>query len=208
MPTVTDDLLARNARYAAGEAVRTPNHPGPQPIRPARGVAVVTCMDARCSPDSLGLQIGDAHYISNAGGVVDASALRSLVISHHLLDTREVILVKHTRCGMLAFTDALLVDGLHGNEDAVAGLRAATGRAFQPCCGASAEHGAPEDGITRFHAFEGSPEPLDAPPSEAQLARLQVEVRRGMEAVLAHPHIPTSGPDAVTVRGFQSDPKR
>lgn len=203
MATITDDLLQRNAAYAAGQPTRVATHPGAQPIKPARGVAVVACMDARLTPDALGVATGDAHWIANAGGVVDASALRSLVISHHLLDTREIVLIKHTRCGMLAFSDALLVAGLHGDEGAVAGLRAATGRAFAPCCRGA--HGDAGDGITTFHAFEGDPEPLDAAPTPASLRRLRAEVRRGVAAVKGHPHIPTDGPDAVTVRGFVYD---
>ena len=207
MPSVTDDLLTRNAAYAAGDAVRAAVHPGALPIKPARGVAVVACMDARLTPDVLGVETGAAHWIANAGGVVDASALRSLTISHHLLDTKEIILIKHTRCGMLAFTDALLVAGLHGDPAAVAGLRAATGRAFEPCCGAGGAHGDGDggDGITTFHAFAGDPEPLDAPPTPASLARLRAEVLRGVAAVRQHPHIPTEGDDAVTVRGFIYD---
>lgn len=203
MTSVTEDLLHRNSLYAAGQATRTATHPGAQPIKPARGVAVVACMDARLTPDALGVATGDAHWIANAGGVVDASALRSLVISHHLLDTREIILVKHTRCGMLAFTDDLLVAGLHGDEAAVAGLRAATGRQFVPCCGG--EHATGGDGVSTFHAFEGDPEPLDAAPTPESWRRLRAEVLRGVNAVKAHPHIPTQGDDAVSVRGFVYD---
>src|SRR3954453_683217 len=81
---------------------------GGLPMPPARKVAVVTCMDARLDPAKfLGLEEGDAHVIRNAGGrAVDA--IRSLVISQQLLGTREIVVIHHTDCGMLAFTDAQL----------------------------------------------------------------------------------------------------
>ena len=94
-----DDLVQSNAAYADLFAK------GDLPIPPARGVAVVTCMDARLLPSwFFGLQEGDAHLIRNAGGSA-RDALRSLVISQRLLGTREVALVKHTDCGMLTFTN-------------------------------------------------------------------------------------------------------
>jgi len=97
--TVTDDLLANNAEYAA-------SFPGPRPLPPAKGVAVLACMDARLDVYRLlGLQEGEAHVIRNAGGVVTDDAIRSLTISQRLLGTTEVILVHHTDCGMLTFTD-------------------------------------------------------------------------------------------------------
>ncbi len=102
----TDTYLENNKRYAKGEAIHKPVHPGKQPIAPARHVAVVACMDARIDvEDLLGLQTGDAHIIRNAGGVVTDDTIRCLIISHHLLNTNEIILIHHTRCGMLAFTD-------------------------------------------------------------------------------------------------------
>ena len=114
--SMTDQYLANNARYAAGEALHKPAHPGKQKIQPAKRVAVVACMDARLDvEDLLGLQTGDAHIIRNAGGVVSDDAIRCLIISHHLLDTNEIILIHHTRCGMLAFTDDLLKAGLEGD---------------------------------------------------------------------------------------------
>ena len=76
------------------------------PIPPAKGIAIVTCMDARLSPYvMLGLNEGDAHIIRNAGGVITDDEIRSLVISQRLLGTREVMLIHHTDCGMLTFTD-------------------------------------------------------------------------------------------------------
>lgn len=96
---VTDELLQNNARYAEAFA-------GPLALPPAKGVAVVACMDARLNVYSiLGLEEGDAHVIRNAGGVVTDDEIRSLAISQRLLGTREVILIHHTDCGMLTFTD-------------------------------------------------------------------------------------------------------
>jgi carbonic anhydrase len=197
--STTDRLLENNRRYAEGERLHEPRHPGPQPIRPARRVAVLGCMDARLDiEDLLGLQTGQAHVIRNAGGVVTEDAIRSLLISHHLLDTNEIVLIHHTRCGMLAFTDELLKSGLEGDAAAGAALSQATGRAFvsprQPAASPAA-----------FFAFRGSPEPLDAPRDATNWARLEADVRRGIEAILNHPWIPTTGPDAVAVRGFIYD---
>ena len=98
--TVTDELLANAERYAAEF------DKGDLPLPPARKVAVVACMDARLNPYGLlGLTEGDAHVIRNAGGVVTADQLRSLAISQRLLGTTEIILIHHTDCGMLTFTD-------------------------------------------------------------------------------------------------------
>ena len=80
---------------------------GQKPMPPARRVAIVTCMDARIHPErALGLQIGDAHMIRNAGGRVSDDALRSLVISSRLLGTTEFAVIHHTDCGMLTFSNA------------------------------------------------------------------------------------------------------
>ncbi|MEV6637544.1 carbonic anhydrase [Actinoplanes sp. NPDC051470] len=98
--TVTDDLLANAERYAASF------DKGDLPLPPAKHVAVVACMDARLNPYGLlGLTEGDAHVIRNAGGVITADELRSLAISQRLLGTTEIILIHHTGCGMLTFTD-------------------------------------------------------------------------------------------------------
>jgi carbonic anhydrase len=97
--SVTDELLANNARYAEGFT-------GPLPLPPARHVAVLACMDARLNVYGvLGLAEGDAHVIRNAGGVVTEDEIRSLAISQRLLGTTEIILIHHTDCGMLTFTD-------------------------------------------------------------------------------------------------------
>jgi carbonic anhydrase len=97
--SVTDELLANNADYASSFS-------GPLPLPPAKGVAVVACMDARLDVYRiLGLNEGEAHVIRNAGGVVTDDEIRSLAISQRLLGTREIILIHHTDCGMLTFTD-------------------------------------------------------------------------------------------------------
>lgn len=97
--SVTDELLANNEAYAESFS-------GPLPLPPAKHVAVVACMDARLDVYRvLGLQEGEAHVIRNAGGVVTADEIRSLAISQRLLGTDEVILIHHTDCGMLTFTD-------------------------------------------------------------------------------------------------------
>jgi carbonic anhydrase len=195
----TDQFLENNRRYADGKAPHNAAYPGRQPIQPARRVAVLACMDARLAvEDLLGLQTGEAHIIRNAGGVASDDAIRCLIISHHLLNTNEFILIHHTRCGMLAFTDDLLKAGLEGDPAAEKLLGQATGRAFTSCQAASATPAA-------FHAFRGPIEPLDAPRDDKNIERLQWDVRRGMSAILNHPWIPTSGPDAVTVRGFIYD---
>lgn len=99
---VADELLQANEEYAARFSK------GDLAAPPARRVAIVTCMDARIDPArALGLQEGDAHVIRNAGGRA-ADAVRSLVISQHLLGTREVFVMHHTACGMLSFTDEQL----------------------------------------------------------------------------------------------------
>lgn len=97
--TVTDELLANNLRYAE-------NFTGPLPLPPSKSIAVVACMDARLNVYGLlGLGDGEAHVIRNAGGVITEDEIRSLAISQRLLGTREIILIHHTDCGMLTFTD-------------------------------------------------------------------------------------------------------
>jgi len=98
--TATDDLLQNSKAYAAAFDKAS------LPLPPAKGVAVLACMDARVNPYGiLGLEEGDAHVIRNAGGVVTDDAIRSLAISQRLLGTEEIILIHHTDCGMLTFTD-------------------------------------------------------------------------------------------------------
>jgi carbonic anhydrase len=98
--SVTDELVRNAEAYAAGF------DKGSLPMPPGRKVAVLACMDARLNPYGLlGLQEGDAHVIRNAGGVVTDDEIRSLAISQRLLGTEEIILIHHTDCGMLTFTD-------------------------------------------------------------------------------------------------------
>ncbi len=104
--TVTDEYLSNNATYAE-------TFEGPLPLPPSRGVAVVACMDARLDVAAvLGIKEGEAHVIRNAGGVVTADEIRSLAISQRLLGTREIILIHHTDCGMLTFTDDEFREGI------------------------------------------------------------------------------------------------
>jgi carbonic anhydrase len=96
----TDELIANNEQYASSF------DKGELPLPPARKVAVIACMDARLHVHGLlGLDDGDAHVIRNAGGVVTDDAIRSLAISQRLLGTEEIVLMHHTDCGMLTFTD-------------------------------------------------------------------------------------------------------
>ncbi|MFN8151763.1 MAG: carbonic anhydrase [Solirubrobacterales bacterium] len=108
--TASEALIANNDAYAESFTK------GDLPLPPAKKVAVVACMDARLDPARvLGLEEGDAHVIRNAGGVVTDDEIRSLAISQHLLGTEEIILIHHTDCGMLTFTDEELAAKL---EDA------------------------------------------------------------------------------------------
>jgi carbonic anhydrase len=98
--SVTDELLKNAERYAESF------DKGDLPLPPAKKIAVLACMDARLNPYGLlGLAEGDAHVIRNAGGVVTDDEIRSLAISQRLLGTEEIVLIHHTDCGMLTFTD-------------------------------------------------------------------------------------------------------
>jgi len=98
--SVTDELLQNAKTYAESF------DKGDLPLPPGKQVAIVACMDARLNPYGiLGLQEGDAHVIRNAGGVITDDEIRSLAISQRLLGTQEIILIHHTDCGMLTFTD-------------------------------------------------------------------------------------------------------
>jgi carbonic anhydrase len=97
--SITDSYLENNRKYAA-------TFNGPLPLPPAKHVAILACMDARLNVyGALGIQEGEAHVIRNAGGVVTEDEIRSLAISQRLLGTKEIILIHHTDCGMLTFTD-------------------------------------------------------------------------------------------------------
>jgi carbonic anhydrase len=112
--SVTDELLQRNEAYAQQFST------GSLAMPPARNVAVVACMDARLNVYGLlGLQEGQAHVIRNAGGVVSDDVIRSLLISQRLLGTQEIMLIHHTDCGMLTFSD----DEVKGAVQADTGLK-------------------------------------------------------------------------------------
>jgi carbonic anhydrase len=102
-----DEVLAANETYASGF------DKGDLQIPPARGIAVLTCMDARLDPSQFaGLGLGDAHVIRNAGGRASDDAIRSLVISNELLGTNEWFVVHHTDCGMETFTNEVMAERL------------------------------------------------------------------------------------------------
>jgi carbonic anhydrase len=112
--SVTDELLRNNTEFAS--SFRS----GGLPMPPSKALAVVACMDARLNVYALlGLRAGEAHVIRNAGGVVSEDVVRSLVISQRLLGTREVVLIHHTDCGMLTFTD----DQVKADIEADTGVR-------------------------------------------------------------------------------------
>ena len=99
-----DKMLAANAEWVR-------RFPGSQDVRPARHVAVVSCMDSRMPLfGMLGLEVGDAHVIRNAGGVITEDVIRSLTVSQHVLGTREILLVHHTQCGLQATEDTAFAD--------------------------------------------------------------------------------------------------
>ena len=105
--STTDELLKNNESFAQGF------DQGDLALPPAKKIAIVACMDARLNPyPILGLSLGDAHVIRNAGGVVTDDEIRSLAISQHLLGTEEIMLIHHTDCGMLTFSDEEFADKL------------------------------------------------------------------------------------------------
>jgi carbonic anhydrase len=111
--SIIDDTLNANQNYARTFALAHLSMP------PARKLAIVACMDARLTVEQiLGLKTGDAHIIRNAGGIVTEDALRSLIISHHLLGTQEFMIINHTDCGMLTFKDDQLAGKLEAGTNA------------------------------------------------------------------------------------------
>lgn len=137
--TVTDDYLANNADYASG-------FEGPLPMPPSKHIAILACMDARLDVYRLlGINEGEAHVIRNAGGVATDDAIRSLAISQRLLGTREVVLIHHTDCGMLTFTD----------DDFKRGIQDETG--VKPPWAAEAFPDAAEDVKQSLRRIENSP---------------------------------------------------
>ncbi|MDX1873629.1 carbonic anhydrase [Mycolicibacterium sp. 120266] len=137
--SVTDELLANNAEYAK-------TFDGPLPLPPSKHVAVLACMDARLDVYRiLGLGDGEAHVIRNAGGVVTDDEIRSLAISQRLLGTKEIILIHHTDCGMLTFTD----------DEFKRGIQDETG--IKPAWGAEAFDDLAEDVRQSLRRIEASP---------------------------------------------------
>jgi carbonic anhydrase len=111
MSKIVDEVVAANKKYASGFGAKKD-----LALPPARGFAILTCMDARLDHAKYaGLAEGDAHVIRNAGGRATDDAIRSLVISHKLLGTREWFVVHHTNCGMELFTDGIMGDLLDDN---------------------------------------------------------------------------------------------
>jgi carbonic anhydrase len=105
--SVIDEVLEANEIYSRTHELRrlTP--------RPARKLAILTCMDTRLSIRTLGLMTGDAHIIRNAGGIVADDSLRSLLISHYLLETQEIMVINHTDCGLMHSTEQELRTRIH-----------------------------------------------------------------------------------------------
>jgi carbonic anhydrase len=115
--SIIDDALRANQDYAAQFNM------GGLAMPPAKRLAVLACMDARLDPAQLlGLKTGDAHVIRNAGGIATEDAIRSLIISHHLLGTQEFMVINHTDCGMLTFKDQELADRLKRETGASAAV--------------------------------------------------------------------------------------
>lgn len=113
--SVIDETLKANRDYASGFSQ------GGLAMPPARKLAVLACMDARLDVERvLGLELGDAHVIRNAGGIASEDALRSLIISHHLLGTQEFMVINHTDCGMLTFKDHELCERLESDTGVAA----------------------------------------------------------------------------------------
>jgi carbonic anhydrase len=113
--SVADELLEANQEFAKNFNL------GGLSSHPRRRVAILACMDARISLErALGLQPGDAHMIRNAGGIATEDALRSLIVSHHLLETQEFIIINHTDCGLLKVKEYELRSHLTSKMNAIA----------------------------------------------------------------------------------------
>jgi carbonic anhydrase len=113
MSKIVEEVLSANRKYQAEFGDK-----GALALPPARGFAILTCMDARIDPAQLaGLREGDAHVIRNAGGRASDDAIRSLVISHKLLGTREWFVIHHTNCGMELFTSEVISELLAQSLD-------------------------------------------------------------------------------------------
>lgn len=122
--SVIDEVLAANQIYAQTHELR------PLTPRPQRKIAILTCMDTRLSIRTMGLKTGDAHIIRNAGGIVTDDTLRSLVVSHYLLDTQEFMVINHTDCGLMHTSEADLRNRIQ-NRTGTAAVAPAFFYAFQ-----------------------------------------------------------------------------
>ena len=142
MSKIRDEVLAANAAYADnfGDKAKLA-------LPPARGFLVLTCMDARLDPAKYaGLAEGDAHVVRNAGGRATDDAIRSMVISHKLLGTREWFVIHHTDCGMLFFDDTQMGDLLAGSLETAE----LTAEGFR---NASEPGGSPEGRYVKWHTI-------------------------------------------------------
>ena len=157
MSRIKDEVEAANAAYAADFGDK-----GSLALPPARGFLILTCMDARLDPAKYaGLAEGDAHVVRNAGGRATDDAIRSLVISHKLLGTREWFVVQHTDCGMLYFDDATMGDLLAGSLETAEltpqGFRNASSPAARP----------------RVATSSGTPSPTSSAPVVEDVTRIR-----------------------------------
>jgi carbonic anhydrase len=170
MSQIVEDVLAANKKYVSNFGSKKD-----LALPPARGFAILTCMDARLDPAQYaGLTEGDAHVIRNAGGRATDDAIRSLVISHKLLGTREWFIVHHTNCGMELFTDDIIGDLLADNLETAK---------FDGNAWSNPKHGHGSDAghFVKWHTIK------DQPSSVLQ------DVRRVREHPLVPRHIPIYG---------------
>ena len=168
MTKVLNEVLAANARYAGGFGDKSD-----LPMPPGRRFAVLTCMDARLDPAKFaGLAEGDAHVIRNAGGRASDDAIRSLVISHKLLGTREWFVVHHTNCGMETFTDEIMRGLLAQSLD---------------------DGDRRRERLARYRARPGLER--RATTSTGSRSRTARERRRGCRRIRNHPLVPQAIPD-------------
>ena len=167
---VHQEVLDANAAYAADFGDKKD-----LALPPARGFAILTCMDARLDPAKYaGLAEGDAHVIRNAGGRATDDAIRSLVISHKLLGTKEWFVIHHTNCGMQLFSDEVMGDLLSDNLETAS---------FdgQKWSNPKHGHGSSHGHYIRWHTFSDNEESV------------RQDVRRIREHPLVAPHIPIHG---------------
>jgi carbonic anhydrase len=170
MSQIVNEVTAANRNYAAAFGAKKD-----LALPPARGFAILTCMDARLDPAKYaGLSEGDAHVIRNAGGRATDDAIRSLVISHKLLGTHEWFVIHHTNCGMELFTDDIIGNLL---EDSLETAQFDGKAWMNPKHG----HGASAGRFVKWHTIKDQP------------SSVTLDVRRIREHPLVAGHIPISG---------------